>query len=296
MTGSITDRAAAELGAELATWRKEARRLAELAGWHPFGTHCNIHLEFDGRDDDGNPLWERPLRGFELGDVEVVRRVACTAEFMSGGDLSRFRPTLLRIADFLDRIHYDADRDEWACDQETQDHIKALLEDQDRQRALVDLEETVSGEQRRRGDELAEQGREIRRILIDALGLDSPSVFTTARLAMDLRDDRDRLRAQVEGNTAVSDTQIPTDTMSDTHPSSDPAGDLVGTLRIETDGSSRHLWMRAPYIVAGDEWLCIYSTDPQIVETTVSHRHAAGLPVIGAVPGTPAAGDRGGAR
>ena len=45
------------------TWIKEAFRLAHLAGWSAFGTHIDqpaIQLEFDGCDEDGMPLWERP--------------------------------------------------------------------------------------------------------------------------------------------------------------------------------------------------------------------------------------------
>lgn len=32
-------------------------------GWHPFGTHVSsdARLEFDGEDETGLPLWERPI-------------------------------------------------------------------------------------------------------------------------------------------------------------------------------------------------------------------------------------------
>lgn len=45
----------------LENWR-EAVRMADRAGWLPFGSHVDqpdIPLEFEG-DDGGVPLWERP--------------------------------------------------------------------------------------------------------------------------------------------------------------------------------------------------------------------------------------------
>jgi hypothetical protein len=50
---------------QLDHWVREAFRLAENGGWSPFGTHVSQpemirHLEFDG-DQDGLPMWERPI-------------------------------------------------------------------------------------------------------------------------------------------------------------------------------------------------------------------------------------------
>lgn len=51
-------------------WLKEAFRLAERDGWVAFGHHIGhgdhsmpegVELEFDG-DEDGLPLWERPIK------------------------------------------------------------------------------------------------------------------------------------------------------------------------------------------------------------------------------------------
>lgn len=46
-------------------YRGEAFRMAERAGWYPFGSHVDkpdVQLEFDGADLCGEPMWERPVK------------------------------------------------------------------------------------------------------------------------------------------------------------------------------------------------------------------------------------------
>lgn len=53
----------ADLAENAQMWVAEAFRLAQRAGWSAVGTHIDhpeIALEFDGRDEAGEPLWERP--------------------------------------------------------------------------------------------------------------------------------------------------------------------------------------------------------------------------------------------
>lgn len=50
-------------------WRREAFRLAKLAGWSPLGSHVDQHdveLEFAGVGVEGVPLWERPVTPNDL--------------------------------------------------------------------------------------------------------------------------------------------------------------------------------------------------------------------------------------
>lgn len=47
-------------------WLRETFRLADKDGWFAFGHHANNpemvgRLEFDGIDEDGLPMWERPI-------------------------------------------------------------------------------------------------------------------------------------------------------------------------------------------------------------------------------------------
>lgn len=64
-------------------WAREAFRLAEAAGWSPFGSHVDrpdVELEFDGQDEAGMPLWERPTTSapeweFYVGPFNLVYRI-----------------------------------------------------------------------------------------------------------------------------------------------------------------------------------------------------------------------------
>lgn len=45
-------------------WVREAFRLAARDGWSALGSHLGhpgVELEFDGEDEAGLPLWERPI-------------------------------------------------------------------------------------------------------------------------------------------------------------------------------------------------------------------------------------------
>lgn len=66
--------------AQAKQWTKEAFRLTERAGWSSFGTHVDqpgVELEFDGRDEAGMPLWERPKSQWEfyVGPFNLVYRI-----------------------------------------------------------------------------------------------------------------------------------------------------------------------------------------------------------------------------
>ena len=54
-------------------WVREAFRLAARDGWVTFGTHVDqrgVELEFDGEDECGLPLWERPVRQYDERPIE----------------------------------------------------------------------------------------------------------------------------------------------------------------------------------------------------------------------------------
>lgn len=58
-------------------WTREAFRLAERAGWSSFGSHVDrpeVELEFDGQDEAGMPLWERPVQTVLADDLTATMR------------------------------------------------------------------------------------------------------------------------------------------------------------------------------------------------------------------------------
>lgn len=72
----------------------------------------------------------------------------------------------------------------------------------------------------------------------------------------------------------------------------DPSANLVGSLRREDHddkGFSLHAADAAPTTRLGTRWHCIYSTAPGNVGELLSHEEVAGFPVVGSLPGTPAA-------
>lgn len=112
-------------------------------------------------------------------------------------------------------------------------------------------------------------------------------------------------RAEVEArkaaqDVAMPDKQKPTDTTLDSYPASDPAVDLVGTVRRETWPGGYSTWVRfCEGATPGNEWTCLHSTEWPRIDCTRGHEEMTVWPVIGAVPGTPAmarfsarAGDR----
>lgn len=71
---------------------------------------------------------------------------------------------------------------------------------------------------------------------------------------------------------------------------SDPATDPIGTVRREDYAVGYSVWLRfSPSASIGNEWTCVHSTDWRHVESTLPHVDVAAFPVIGVVPGTPAA-------
>lgn len=70
-------------------------------------------------------------------------------------------------------------------------------------------------------------------------------------------------------------------------PADDPRKDPVGTLRQEPPGVS--LWQCIHRPAYGTLWLCVHSTAKGNLEAVLDHVDVVGMPVIGVVPGTPAA-------
>lgn len=70
----------------------------------------------------------------------------------------------------------------------------------------------------------------------------------------------------------------------------DPSTDPVGTVRREEHEGGYSIWQRhQPDATRGNEWTCVWSTARGNIECTAPHPAVADFPVIGAVPGTPAA-------
>jgi hypothetical protein len=77
-------------------WTREASRLAERAGWSAYGTHADQFvtagaLEFDGSDECGMPLWERPAGPSRTDAVDDAALVDDTAFYHAILDRVGFR-------------------------------------------------------------------------------------------------------------------------------------------------------------------------------------------------------------
>lgn len=69
----------------------------------------------------------------------------------------------------------------------------------------------------------------------------------------------------------------------------DPSKDLIGTLRREERHGGFALYVHGGSDSGGTAWVVIHSSEPGILGDRMDHSFVAEFPVIGTVPGTPAA-------
>jgi hypothetical protein len=73
-------------------------------------------------------------------------------------------------------------------------------------------------------------------------------------------------------------------------PADDPSKDPVGTLRREEKGGGFAVYVKAGS-PAGGTWVLIHTSEPGVLADRFPDGFVAGFPVVGSVPGTPAAED-----
>jgi len=71
-----------------------------------------------------------------------------------------------------------------------------------------------------------------------------------------------------------------------------PSEDPIGTLRREDHADGHSIWLSTQDRLGRRGWFCVHSTVVGNLGGRVEHDEVAGLPVIGSIPGTPAAPPR----